>query len=194
MSAYVVDKDHIDYLVQSAIAGATDSRGWQSAHERHFSYYSHARSVRVYVDPFADETREDAHSETIPPSVLGQRLLDTNLDSIHARYPDTIDDPEHTPGPCEQYWEQPYVFEPIDTGRQVYSIAAGLRIAVEPIDATAAVAHQIGHYEYQACEHAEWRESDGFAFCEAMRARLLDKLPGAESASWGYTRPAKVSP
>ena len=188
MSAYMVDRDHIDFLVQSALAGATDSRGWQSAHERRFSYFSHARGVRVYIDPYADEPTSDAHSETIPPSTLGQRLVDTNLDSIQARYPDTIEESDGTPGPCEQYWQQPYVFEPIDTGRKVYSIGAGLKLAVEPVSTTADVAKQVGHYEYQACEHADWRESDGFAFVEAMRERLLDKLPGAENASWGYSR------
>jgi hypothetical protein len=188
MSAYMVDRDHIDFLVQSALAGATDSRGWLGSGDRHFSYYSHARGVRVYVDPYADEPTSDAHSETIPPSVLGQRLTDTNLESIQARYPDTIEDPEGTPGPCERYWEQPYVFTPIDTGRQVYSIAAGLKLAVEPVACTAEAAAHIGHYEYQACEHDGWRESDAFAFCEALRERLLDKLPGAENASWGFSR------
>jgi hypothetical protein len=188
----MVDKDHIDFMVQAAIAGATDSRGWQSAHERTFSYYSHERSTRVYVDAFADETAESGEgyfrTETIPPSVLGQRLVDANLDSIHARYPDTIEDAEGTPGPLERYWEMPYVFEPIDTGKQVYSIGAGLQLAVQAVANTATVAAELGHYEYQACEHDGWRESDAFAFLEAMRVRLLGRLPGAESASWGFQR------
>jgi hypothetical protein len=188
MSAYMVDPDHVDFLVQSAIAGATDSQGWDSRHERHFSYYSHARGLRVYVDPYADEITENAHSETIPPSVLGERLIETNLDSIHARYPDTIEDPENTPGPCKRYWEMPYVFQPIDTGRKVYSLGAGVQVAVQPVASTATVAQQLGHYEYQACEHDGWRDSDGCAFCEAMRCRLLAKLPGAEAAPWGFTR------
>ncbi len=191
MSAYMVDKDHVDFLVQSALAGATDSRRWQSSHERHFSYYSHARNVRVYVAEH-DEPHTDTHSETISPSMLGQLLADTNAESINARYPDTVDDPSAMPGPRDHYWE-PYVFEPIDTGRQVFSISAGLQIAVQPVANTATVAAQLNHYEYQACEHADWRESDGFAFCEAMRDRLLRRLPGAEQASWGYSRSSEVA-
>jgi hypothetical protein len=190
MSAFMVDKDHIDFLVQAAIAGATDSRGWEGPHGG-FSFWNPVTEVRVSIDPHAQTVRcEGAFREVISPSELGQRLLDTNLKSIHARYPDTVEDPEHTPGPRERYWETPYVFEPIDTGRTVYSIGAGLRPAVLPVAETVAVAAQVKHYEYQSCEHKDWHGSEAQAFCEGMREHLLDSLPGRESVSWGYTRAA----
>jgi hypothetical protein len=192
MSANMVDKDHIDFLVQSAIVGATDSRGWAGP-EDGFSYYFHRRHARVRIDPLADSPRSPRRGvEIVPPWIMGERLAQCNLDSIHARYPDTVGAPERTPGPIERYWEQPYTFEPINTGSTVYSLAAGLTEAVQAVADTATVATALAHYEYQACEHEGWRESEGFYFCEAMRCRLLAKLPGAKGGARGYKRAERI--
>jgi hypothetical protein len=41
-------------------------------------------------------------------------------------------------------------------------------------------------YEYQSCEHDGWRDSEAFAFCEALRGTLISKLPGYDGAeTWG---------
>jgi len=186
----MVDKDHVDFLVQSAIAGATDSRGWESPHGGFSWFHDGTRySVKAHLD---EPERVSAYSVEIPPSTLGQRLADTNADSIHARYPDTVDDPSAMPGPLDHYWE-PYVFEPVDTGREVFSIGAGLKLAVQPIASTAVVAAQLNHYEYQACEHDGWKDSEMRAFIDAMRERLLSTLPGAEAAPWGFTRTGQAA-
>jgi hypothetical protein len=191
MSAYVVDKDHIDFMVQAAIAGATDSR--ETPHGGFSWFHDHTRwSVKAHLD--APE-RQSKYSVEVPPSTLGQMLVDECVRSVSARYPDDDVDAGELPGPVREhaYYLQPYVFEPIDTGRQVYSIGAGLQLAVQAVANTATVAAQLGHYEYQACEHAEWRDSEACAFVQAMRERLLAKLPGAEQASWGFSRPEAVA-
>lgn len=42
-------------------------------------------------------------------------------------------------------------------------------------------------YEYQACEHDEWNSSLAYAFCEALRRRIIGCLPGYEAAPWGVS-------
>lgn len=188
MSAYVVDKDHIDFLVQAAIAGATDSRGWESPHGRFSWFHDETRfSVKAHLDT---SERVSKYSVEVPPSTLGQMLVDECVRSVSARYPDDDVDAGELPGPVREhaYYLQPYVFEPIDTGRTVYSLSAGMKVAVEPVANVATVAAQLSHYEYQSCEHAGWRTSEGYAFVQAMRERLLSTLPGAESATWGFNR------
>ncbi|WP_431728521.1 hypothetical protein [Verrucosispora sp. TAA-831] len=45
-------------------------------------------------------------------------------------------------------------------------------------------------YEYQACEHAEWGNSEAAAFCEALRHRAIGYLPGySASPGWEITDP-----
>ena len=36
----------------------------------------------------------------------------------------------------------------------------------------------INCYEYQACEHPEWKTSEARDFCEALRDRMIRMLPG----------------
>lgn len=40
-------------------------------------------------------------------------------------------------------------------------------------------------YEYQACETPDWEDSEAHAFCEALRHRMIQVLPGYEEATWG---------
>lgn len=39
----------------------------------------------------------------------------------------------------------------------------------------------ISCYEYQACEHPEWKTSEAYGFCEALRGRMIRQLPGYDS-------------
>jgi hypothetical protein len=40
-------------------------------------------------------------------------------------------------------------------------------------------------YEYQACETADWRQSEAHAFCQALRAALAAEVPGYdEGDTW----------
>ena len=78
MSAYMVDREHIRFLVSAARRFARkDSFGWAS-HDGPWA-------------PFPHESQDAA-------SALGQLLWTTNLDSIEARYPDTKDTPAGIPG------------------------------------------------------------------------------------------------
>lgn len=39
-------------------------------------------------------------------------------------------------------------------------------------------------YEYQSCEDPGWRSSQAHAFCDALRRRLCQELPGWDEAPW----------
>jgi hypothetical protein len=82
MSAFVVDKAHIDLLL-----GA----GMRASHL--MSWKSYNRGYR----------RLDNCDE------VGQMLVDENVRSVMRRYPDTMDGRD-LPGPVDAYWQRPYRF------------------------------------------------------------------------------------
>uniref|UniRef100_A0A9E8CTA4 Uncharacterized protein n=1 Tax=Bosea sp. NBC_00436 TaxID=2969620 RepID=A0A9E8CTA4_9HYPH len=48
-----------------------------------------------------------------------------------------------------------------------------------------AAAQAISCYDYQACEHPEYRDSHARAFVESLRDALLSRLPGIGDERWG---------
>ena len=50
------------------------------------------------------------------------------------------------------------------------------------------VALAIECFDYQACETPDWKESEAYAFCVALKDRLLQCLPGYGDALWGWSR------
>jgi hypothetical protein len=44
----------------------------------------------------------------------------------------------------------------------------------------------ISCYEYQSCEHPEWKTSQVRQYCEQLRRALIGCLPGYESAPWEW--------
>lgn len=81
MSAYMVDRNHVAYLIDAAmhlrIVKRHDAMRWLHDGKSHFLYTSdHKRA-----------------------SEIGQMLWDANAESIRARYPDTREDFSNAPGP-----------------------------------------------------------------------------------------------
>lgn len=94
MSAYVVDKAHIDGLVAVAVQLA-------SAHAKHYSSplsVTHDGEELVLAAASAD--------------VFGQRLVDELVASVSFRYPDDDVQAGELPGPSMPYYLAPYAFEP----------------------------------------------------------------------------------
>jgi len=185
MSAYVVSKAHIDFLIQAAITGATDSVGWNEDSEPGFSWHHDHRLHRLDMTAEVGDERPAAIPgfnaiELVPPSVIGQRLVDECVASVHDRYPDTDPDEGDLPGPNDAYYIGPYVWKPY---RPAETHAHG-RVILPPAS-TAVIAKQIAHYEYQSCEHDQWEQSEAHAFCRALADALLSSLPGWSEAPWG---------
>jgi hypothetical protein len=189
MSAYVVTKAHIDFLVQAALAGPSDGVGWNREPESKFSWYHEAQLHRLDLLAEVGDERPAAipglHPiELVPPSVLGQRLLDECVASVHGRYPDTNPDEGDLPGPRDAYYMGPYVWEPY-LQSETRLIAPGMPRVIPPPASTVVIAKQIANYEYQSCEHDGWQDSEAHAFCRALAENLLRSLPGWEEAPWG---------
>lgn len=165
MSANMVDKAHVDALVATALHGPEGREsGPDNAWHTLRWYDVNPRSVGW--DQLESITRRVEFDNV---ESLGDELIAANLDSIHYRYPDTIDDPEATPGPIERYWEQPYSF-PVRTRR--LSAVAALKA--------------LNSYEYQSCEHPGWDGSSAERFCDSFRRALIHHLPGYREATWEH--------
>lgn len=96
-------------------------------------------------------------------------LVSENVESVWYRYPDdrTIDD---LPGPIDKSSLMEYRYEP------------GRRLTVPE----ALVA--LSGYEYQACEHPAWRDSEAYAFVDWLRGALIRRIPGYAAAdTWEIT-------
>lgn len=189
MSAYVVSKAHIDFLVQAALAGPSDGVGWNSESEPNFSWHHNRQLHRLDLLAEVGDERPAAIPgfnaiELVGPSVLGQRLLDECVASVHARYPDTSPDEGNLPGPIDAYYMGPYVWEPYRQS-ETPLIARGMPRVIAAPASTAVIAKQIANYEYQSCEHEGWEHSESHAFCRALRESLLRSLPGWAEAPWG---------
>lgn len=142
MSAFMVSKLHVDLIVKLALDGPRDA------------------ATRWYKPSYAADADK-----------LGDILIQANLDSICARYPDIIDNPDACPGPTDQYWHEPYVYA--DPGYQP--------TIVEGLKAIACLA-------YQSCEFDGWEACEAHRFCQALESELIDKLPGFNAAPWGWDK------
>ncbi len=85
MSAFVVSREHINYLVNAA-----RTRG-MGRDQGSMSWYWKGKD---------NMNRSNASGENgMYETEIGQMLWDENIKSIHARYPDTTEHPENMPGP-----------------------------------------------------------------------------------------------
>lgn len=96
MSAFMLDKAHIDALVATALHGPQE-----------ISFPSN----RWYTLEFGLDYRQ-LKSEDDSANILGELLVKENLSSILYRYPDTEKNPDDMPGPADSYWSKSYKFPP----------------------------------------------------------------------------------
>ena len=160
MSAFMVDKVHIDALVTAAmelVPGEHDS------------------GLRWYVDdaskPGGYELKELHLLDSTRASEVGQMLWAENLASIHARYPDTEETDSNYPGPAD--------FESSEVARYVWQSVPGI---IDPL----AVIDALSCYEYQSCEHEGWKTSEAKVFCDALQSKMIRQLPRKQSV-WSIT-------
>ena len=146
MSAYMVDKTHIDALLTAGLYHASHGPlQWFDALQ--------------HLDPAYDEdlgspeaaSWAETHHRTLTPENAeraGVMLLEENRRSFNYRYSD------HEPA-----YAYPYTF-------------TRLPGIPDPLIILAAIAC----YEYQACEHPGWRISEAYLFCDALRRQMVRVL------------------
>ena len=151
MSAYMVDRNHIAYMVEAAMSRTINSGSF------HWYYNGASHTLN------AGDRDHATH--------VGQILWDENKRSIQARYPDTVDNPDDMPGPCDEDF--------------LYVHDAYMWLQFSPVQ----VVKSVDCYQYQACEHEGWRDSEAKAFTDALRSCATQRVPGYEAADWGAPQP-----
>lgn len=104
-------------------------------------------------------TRYATTAQEVGATELGRILLTENYASVNYRYRENDTAPEYT--------------HPL-----------GLPHAGLNFDA-AQVAKSVHCYQYQACEHPGWEESDAKYITDQLLQSLLTRMPGYEAAEWG---------
>jgi hypothetical protein len=147
MSAYIVSRKHIEYLVMAAMSQRI-TRGhllWWFNNDQH------------------NELRSGDYDKAVK---VGQMLWDENIKSVLCRYPE--DTKETAPGPCGEN----YVFALSDNAPW---------LEFDPVQ----VLKACDCYEYQSCEHDEWKSSEAFDFINRLRQHAWSSIKGYEDAAWG---------
>lgn len=164
MSAYIVSREHIRFLVNAALSRSIVRMGsiswvWNIDRERAGRCLFHAGCGRR-------EAGLLPHGDLERAAEVGQMLWDENVASVRYRYPGV----NELPGPADADY---------DYGRHQLSFAG----VFEP----GAVLKACDGYEYQACEHPGWSSSEAKAFIESLRGHAWRKVPGYEDAPWEVT-------
>jgi hypothetical protein len=159
MSAFVVNKEHIDVLVLLALRGPAGrgprypGDGWSA--------------LRWYEGNFETGEIEGRAVNLENLNEVGAMLLRECIASVGYRYQDTLW-PE-LPGPVPN--PDPHEYRG-DLHQRRPTLVAGLKL--------------IDCYEYQSCEHPGWHSSSARSFCEALRKRLIGALPGYPDAPYEW--------
>lgn len=170
MSAFIVDKSHIDALI---------AVGWLGPRERTISPGNGWHTLRWWsVANVRGLSPADLHLyrrelDHLTEDRTGAMLVAEVVASVRYRYPDSGDD---LPGPITHYWTEPYS----------YTQPRSVPTAVEALKL-------LSCYEYQACEHPEWETSEARQFCEALRHACIAVLPGYDAAPWEWTEESAAS-
>lgn len=161
MSAYIVSRAHIRYLVSAAQSYTLFQ------HHGHLSWvWDIDRNAGTYK-------RAEIHrGDSDRANAVGKMLWDENIRSVRYRYPNT----ENLPGPIGESYE--YVHDWTYDGEQYVRVLHLLRI--DPL----AVLKACDCLDYQSCEHPGWDGSEANAFLEALRKAAYRAIPGYENAAW----------
>lgn len=171
MSAFIVDKIHIDLMIRAALR-ASDGTGprmgagfrfWRTDENGDYAGW-------LELHPHAESMEASDYCEPLTPSQVGQLLVNENVFSVHHRYPDTDPNEGDLPGPCDAYYMGPYVYT--DPRRDL--TAGEVFKAIDCLD-------------YQSCEHDGWRKSSTYAFCVALRDAYCRKVEGYDAAPWEFS-------
>lgn len=157
MSAFVVSKRHIDALVTAGLSLPQNygPMGWTIPAPPAEAAYQRGAAWGP-----AAQSEYEAHHRTLrrtDAGRVGAMLWAENERSVNHRYD-------------EEGIEEPYVY-------QRYKGAPDLSPTV--------VLKLISCYEYQSCEHPEWKQSEAFAFCQSLRKAVIGELAGYDAAPWG---------
>jgi hypothetical protein len=169
MSAFVVGKSHIDALVIAAVYQEPGDLGPLSWMARDLTEDEKARAYQAGEPwgPQAPEIAREVRREATLNQAdrIGQMLMRGNQLGVNFRYD-------------ENDVEDIYTFTPLKG-----------TVRVNPV----MILKAIDCLEYQSCDHPGWKKSEAHAFCQALRRRMIHRLPGYREAPWEVGRPDGTS-
>lgn len=166
MSAYIVEKKHILYLVEAA----TDRR-IGVPHGGCFSWYHREVPALRHT-----ARRRELHCGDYDRAAeVANMLWCENIKSVSHRYPNESSGTLPGPRNCG-FVIEPHNFSSFTTD-------------FDPIQ----VIKACHCYEYQSCEHPEWETSEAYCFIESLKSAAVRQLPGYESAAWGIPEKRAVN-
>ena len=156
MSAYIVDRGTIAYLVEAGrhFDTARSPMRWGQANIRAFSGSYGAQAALV--------------PNQLNPEEVGQMLWDENIRSIESRYPDTRASKDYPGAPCGdslRYSE--------------HRVPPGATFTVPQVIMTAKC------FAYQSCETDDWERSEAYSYIEELKSLAVESLAGDEGTEWG---------
>ena len=174
MSANIVEKAHIDYLIEAGLElrSFRDSPlRWHVPESPLPTDYERGEVTGRTGPAHAEARRRELTEKTT--DAVGAMLIAQNERSLNHRY-----DGEYAEVRVPYHFERggPYVHI---LGRYEDGWR-WKRVRVEPVSVLSAIAC----YEYQSCEDPGWESSEARAFCNALRHAAIRKLPGYEGAVW----------
>ena len=164
MSAFEVSAAHIDALVSAALPG-WDADGMRSADGDPMIWHYGEIPWDGDYEKWQAAVKVARREVTLDNAEQwGAVLLAENRRSVNYRYE-------------EDEIEAPYAFTrnpgPLDPVKMLKVLAC---------------------YEYQSCEHPEWKSSEAYRFCKVLEGRLIARLPGYHDAPWDIGDPSQVHP
>ena len=166
MSAFIVNKTHLDYLITAGLRYGKKhgTLSWLAPAEEEPTEPTHQRGEPWGPGAVAHATtrRRELTHETADR--VGAVLAAENRRSVDHRYD-------------ENELEDFYTFTR-------YPGSGDRNSANRPRLESVQVLKAIACYTYQSCEHPEWEASEAFAFCDALRDAAIWTLPGFENAAW----------
>jgi hypothetical protein len=124
---------------------------------------------RVFASAVRIGERYD-RADRVNPDDLGRLLWAENVRSLRHRYPTDRDDHR--------------AFD-----REVLAYAFTAYRDLKP----GLIGRLAEFYEYQTCEHPDWRASDAFFALGELRVELVKLLPGADDAPWGVAEDSDIA-
>ena len=163
MSAYIVSDIHIHALLTAGLEGGSGVLRWFAPESEEPTLPTDHQAGEPW-GPTAissnNRRRRELTQETA--DAVGLMLLAQNYASVNFRYDEGQDD------------SYQYHFHEL-TG--------------SPSEHAVVVLKAIDGYSYQACETPDWEQTEAHAFCQALRSRMIHRLPGYDAAPWGIDNP-----
>lgn len=157
MSAFIVGKPHLDYLIAAGLQYGKEYKVRWMAPTTEIPANVHQRGA-PWGPGAEDYYRNRERKLSVETAAyVGMMLTAENRKSVDHRY-------------NEKELEDLYECD----------AAALEKIKIDPVQ----VLKAISCLEYQSNEHPEWETSEAKIFCDALRGAAIHELPGYDKAQW----------